>query len=254
MIMQEKDFIDSYVQWLKSKIHLQKINDYLEITTPFLDRHNDHMQIYIKQTGEKLELTDDGYILNDLVMSGCDISSPRRKSVMQTILNSLGVSVVDDALVVEARPDNFPQKKHALLQAMISVNDMFMLSQTRVSSVFLEDVEQFLDYHEVRYTPNIQFTGKSGFSHNFNFVIPASKVKPERLIRAINTPTKVNAQSLLFAWNDIREARKRESSMMVFLNDYDKNIKAEITSAFSQYDVKLILWTKREEAVQELIA
>lgn len=254
MIMQEKDFINEYIQWLKSKIYLSKINDYLEITTPFLDRHNDHLQIYIKQTEEGLELTDDGYIINDLIMSGCDISSPRRKNVMQTILNGLGVKMVDDALVVEARPDNFPQKKHALLQAMISVNDMFMLSQTRVSSVFLEDVEQFLEQHDVRFTSNIQFIGKSGFSHNFNFVIPASKVKPERLIRAINSPTKDNAQALLFAWNDVKEVRKRESTMMVFLNDYERNIKAEILSAFSQYDVKPILWTKRQDFVQELIA
>ena len=173
---------------------------------------------------------------------------------MQTILNGLGVNMVDDALVVGAKLGDFPQKKHALLQAMMSVNDMFMLSQTRITSLFLEDVERFLESNDIRFTPNIQLVGKSGFSHNFNFVIPASKERPERLIRAINSPSKDNAQALLFAWGDIREIRKKESSMFVFLNDYDRGIKTDIVSAFSQYEVKPVLWTKRQESISELVA
>lgn len=254
MGIREKDFVNEYVQWLKSKIYLKEINDCLEITTPFLDRHNDHLQIYIRQVGGDLELTDDGYIINDLIMSGCDINSPRRKNILQTILNGLGVNMVDDALVVGAKLGDFPQKKHALLQAMMSVNDMFMLSQTRITSLFLEDVERFLESNDIRFTPNIQLVGKSGFSHNFNFVIPASKERPERLIRAINSPSKDNAQALLFAWGDIREIRKKESSMFVFLNDYDRGIKTDIVSAFSQYEVKPVLWTKRQESISELVA
>jgi len=254
MIMKEKDFINSYIDWLKSKIQLKEVNGYYEISTPFLDRHNDHLQIYVKQEGSKLYLTDDGYTIGDLSMSGCDVSSPRRQNVLYTILNGLGVKLEDDALVVEARPENFPQKKHALLQAMISVNDMFMLSQHRVAGVFLEDVEQFLDHNEIRYTPSVQFIGKSGFSHTFDFVIPSSKEKPERLIKAINNPTRDKAQAMLFSWTDTREARKRETSMFVFVNDMDKVIRQEILSAFTEYEIKPILWTQRQQHISELIA
>ncbi|MHB8984095.1 MAG: DUF1829 domain-containing protein, partial [Carboxydocellales bacterium] len=249
--MKEKDFINSYIDWLKSKINLKEVNGYYEITTPFLDRHNDHLQIYVKQTGNKIFLTDDGYTISDLVLSGCDVSSQRRKNVMQTILNGFGVQLDGEALVVEARADNFPQKKHALLQAMISVNDMFMLSQHRVASVFLEDVENFLDHNEVRYTPSVQFIGKSGFSHTFDFVIPSSKKNPERLIRAINTPTREKAETIMFAWNDTRDIRKREAAMLVFINDLDKNIRPDIVSAFTEYDIRPILWTQRQQHVGE---
>jgi len=31
-----------------------------EITTPFLDNHNDHIQIYIKKSDSRLILTDNG--------------------------------------------------------------------------------------------------------------------------------------------------------------------------------------------------
>lgn len=248
------DFIQMYLDWLKSNIKTTDINDYIEITTPFLDSHNDHIQIYVKQENGKLTLTDDSYTISDLIMSGCDVNSSRRRSVLDIILNGFGVKIKNDELYVEANFENYPQKKHMLMQAMLSINDMFMLSQHRISSIFLEDVEKFMDDNNVRYIPSIQLFGKSGFAHTFDFVIPASKAKPERLIRALNNPNKQKAESVLFAWTDIKDTRKKESSMFIFLNDYEKTIKPDVINAFNEYDVKPILWTKRDNFVIELVS
>jgi hypothetical protein len=220
-----KDFIDAYLSWLREKITFEKVNDYIEITTPFLDSHNDHIQLYIRQENEKIVITDDGYTISDLIMSGCDLSSQRRTDILQGILNGFGVKRKNDELVIETNERNFPQRKHALIQAVVSVSDMFMLAQSRVTGVFLEDVESFFNQHDVRYTPSVQFTGKSGFQHTYDFVIPASKQKPERLIRAINNPTKEKAESVLFSWSDTKDMRKNNSSMYVFLNDSDHSIR-----------------------------
>ena len=67
------DFIDSYLQWIKSNFSQKRFGDYEEITTPFVDSHNDHIQFYISRTPNGFILTDDGYTLNDLEMCGCDI-------------------------------------------------------------------------------------------------------------------------------------------------------------------------------------
>ena len=40
-----KQLIDEYVRWLRQGISVARIGDAYEITTPFLDRHNDHIQI-----------------------------------------------------------------------------------------------------------------------------------------------------------------------------------------------------------------
>src|SRR5699024_805606 len=98
-----------------------------------------------------------------------------------------------------------------LLQAMLSINDMFMITNQNVISLFLEDVENFLTKNEIRYTENISFAGKSGFNHNFDFVIPHFKKQPERIIKAINNPTRDNSQSLLFAWDDTLVTRKSDA-------------------------------------------
>jgi hypothetical protein len=247
-------FINSYLSWLREKITFTNVNDAIEITTPFLDSHNDHIQLYIIQKDNHIIITDDGYTISDLIMSGCDLSTTRRKDILRSILNGFGVKYDGKALYTEATERNYPQKKHALLQAVISVNDMFMLTQSRVSGVFLEDIELFFNQNEVRFTPAIQISGKSGFQHTYDFVIPASKQKPERLVRAINNPTKEKAESVLFSWSDTKNMRKNDSMMFVFLNDYDRNLRSGVTDAFLQYDVNPILWTKRDDSINVLAA
>ena len=70
-----QDLVDAYVEWLKQKINAKNIDGVCEITTPFLDRHNDHLQIYIKKAGDALILTDDGYIIRPEFIR-CDEKRP----------------------------------------------------------------------------------------------------------------------------------------------------------------------------------
>src|SRR5260370_29641041 len=172
--------VAAYVDWLKAKTAMAGIDDTCEITTPFLDRHNDRLQIYVRKGGHGLRLSDDGYIIGDLETSGCALESSQRREMLQTILKGFGVQEQDGELFIESSTETFPKKKHALLQAMMTVNDMFMTSKHRVASLFIEDVQHFLEDHEVRFTPNVDFVGKSGYSHKFDFVIPRSRKRPER--------------------------------------------------------------------------
>lgn len=247
------DFVDSYVNWLKSKITTKEINNYLEITTPFLDRHNDHMQIYVKKDGDKLILTDDGYTLNELAMSGVDLTSDKRQDILHTMLNRFSVKLKNNEILTETNFSNFPQKKHLLIQAMLTVDDMFLVSQPRIKGLFLEDIENFFISNDIRFISEFQLYGKSGFSHSFDFAIPASKQKPERLIKAVNNPTREKTESLIFAWDDTREARRKESMMYVFLNDDEKKIRSAIIEALKEYSIHPILWSRRQEYINDLV-
>ena len=187
-------------------------------------------------------------------MSGCEFNTEKRKLMLRAILNGFGIHLQGDELTVEAQIQNFPQKKHNLLQAMMAINDMFVLATPLVASIFREDVEKFLKAHEIRFTPAVKFTGRTGYDHFFDFVIPASKAKPERILRAINRPNRQTAINLVFAWNDTKEVRSPDSTAYGFLNDADQAISPDIITALNQYNVKSILWSKREEYVDELAA
>lgn len=254
MIKDCQDLVKAYIEWLRERIKVENIEGICEITTPFLDRHNDHLRIYVKKSEGGLILTDDGYTISDLKLSGCEFTTEKRHQMLYSILNGFGVHLMNDELIVEATPDNFPQKKHNLIQAILSINDLFVMAAPMVASVFREDVERYLRLNEIRFTPSVNFTGRSGFVHFFDFVIPASKVKPERILRTINRPNRQNITSLIFSWTDTKEVRAPESTAYGILNDTDQPINPDLISALTQYGIKALPWSKRNEYVRELAA
>jgi len=254
MIEETQKLIDSYIDWLKKKIKLEDINGICEITTPFLDRHNDYIQIYLKRINEGLVLSDDGNTLKDLELSGVDLNSEKRKTIINSILNGFGIKRKGKELLVEARPSNFPQKKHNLIQAILAIGDVFMTSREMVAGIFKEDVKQYLKIHKVRFTPSVKFSGKSGLDHYFDFVIPSSDIKPERILRTINRTERQNIISLIFAWTDIKEVRETHPVVYAILNDQEKKIREEFISALKEYEIIPLIWSKREEYIEELVA
>lgn len=72
MIDEAKKMVNDYTNWLKDGMSFREIDRYVEITTPFLDRHNDHIQLYLSKEKSSYILTDDGYTINDLSISGCE--------------------------------------------------------------------------------------------------------------------------------------------------------------------------------------
>ncbi len=50
-VMEEiKDLNDSYISWLKNKTILREVDDgWFEIETPYTDRHNDFITIYVRK-------------------------------------------------------------------------------------------------------------------------------------------------------------------------------------------------------------
>lgn len=251
------DLKELYLSWLRERISLKEVNGAIEITTPLTDRHNDYLQIYVTDQGsDRFRLTDAGYILSDLEMGGIDIfKSPKRREIFDTVLNGYGVHLSkSNELFAEATLSTFPQKKHMLLQAMMTVNDMFMTSRSNVASVFVEDVSMFLDQHDIRFTPGIAFMGKTGFTHRFDFVIPKSKSAPERVIKSANSLNKQSTSILLFSWKDAQEHRGIESKLYVFLNDAAKPVSKDVLSAISQYDASPVPWSQRYDHLPELTA
>lgn len=60
---------EKYINWLEEEITVNKIGEYLEITSPFFDRYNDYLHVYAKlEKDDEIILTDDAYIIENLQM------------------------------------------------------------------------------------------------------------------------------------------------------------------------------------------
>lgn len=246
--------LEAYWGWLRDKTTVREIGDWAEITTPFLDRHNDYLQIYARRENGAYVLTDDGYTVADLEQSGCTLDTPKRQGLLRATLNGFGVQSNDKAIEVHATPQNFALKKHNLVQAMLAVNDLFYLASPVVESFFYEDVAAWLDTEMVRYTPQVKFTGVSGFDHLFDFVIPKSAAQPERVVRTINRPDRQAAQTVAFAWIDTKDIRTSDSRAYAILNDGGKRVPEAVLEALTSYGVQPVPWSRRAEASDELAA
>lgn len=248
--------VDSYLSWIRHGVSAIKLDERTsELTTPFLDRHNDHLQIYAERLDVDLFLlTDDGYIISELKSGGVERRGDRRRSLFQDLLSGYGVELAGNELRVEASSSNLGQRVHNLVQAMLSLDDMFVLAQPQAQSLFLEDVARFLDEAEVRYSPRAKFAGKSGLDHLVDFVIPKSKEAPERILQVVNSARRDRVESLLFAASDMRAARGIEVSYIALVNDSKREVPPDILNAFAAYDIHAQPWSRRAQLLQALAA
>jgi len=254
MINEIQGLVDEYTRWLKERTQLRQVDEWVEITTPYLDRHNDYLQIYARRRNGDYVLTDAGYILQDLELSGCKLDSPKRRTLLMMTLNGFGVKLNEDRLEVYTSATSFAPSKHNLIQAMLAVNDLFGLATPMTASLFYEDVIAWLEANDIRYTSNVKFTGQSGFDHLFDFIIPKSRNQPERILKTISSPNRNTAQAVAFSWIDIKEARPPESKAYAILNDIDHPVPGNVLDALKNYNVKPVLWSNREAVAGELAA
>jgi hypothetical protein len=169
-------------------------------------------------------------------------------------LKGFGVKLNGDRFEVYTSATSFAPSKHNLIQAMLAVNDLFGLATPMTASLFYEDVVAWLEAHEIRYTSNVKFTGKSGFDHLFNFIIPKSHSQPERIIKTISSPSRNTAQAVAFSWIDIKDVRHPDSKAYAVLNDINHPILGSVLDALKNYRVKPVLWSDREAVAGGLAA
>ncbi|MDU1202697.1 MAG: DUF1828 domain-containing protein [Clostridiales bacterium] len=247
------DLIYSYYNWLKNNTICSEVNNYTKVSTPFLDRHNDCIEFYMKlDNNGDIFITDDGYTLGDLEDYGFTFNTPKRKSLLNEILNIYHIKEKDNCLTVTTSKNNFPIAKHFFIQAIIAINDLYNLNKSNVVSLFVEEFSSFLYENGIFYSENVKVTGKSGFDHNIDYLIPGNNKNPEKYLKIINNPDKSNTQNTMFLWDDLKYARKQTDIMMVVLNDIDHKVQNDIISAYKKYDITPLMWSDKTNILENL--
>lgn len=251
----KEKFIEKYLEWIKQNSFVNEIEKgKWMINSPFLDRHNDYLEIYVvEKAKDSFILTDDGFVYDDLLSEGCELSSPKRKEIFKLSLIGLGVNFNDKTheLYLETDFDNIGRNKHRMIQAMLSIGDMFMLSSSNVSSIFKEDVRAYFRRREVPFISDFKINGKSFIEHNIEIGFPATKNNPETMIKVINNPLMSNAKNAIFAFTDIKEIRKEIQGVVIY-ND-DQKISRGFVRALTAYKIESVAWSDREKYSDKIL-
>jgi hypothetical protein len=246
--------VDAYVSWLRQKYAVTSVGNFCEISTPFLDHHNDHIEVYVRRLADgSLVLTDGGDVIRDLAAGGVDVNSISRRRMLATAAEVRGVAIEGEELTVRSTPEDFPKKKHALMQAMLAIGDLYITSRERVRGLFLDDVRDFLREHSIAFVPSVKIPGRSGFDHYADFVIPGIAARPERILQTVPDPNRQAVSLLLFMWQDIRGHREGNTRAYAMLNDEERD-PSEAAAALTSYEISPLRWSRRQEAVHELAA
>lgn len=243
--------VDNYYNWLREKTFIQKdlTTDWFLINTPFIGAFNDTIEIYAQKNGSQLKLSDNGETISNLEIQGLQIQgSKRRKSLLDSILINYGVKIDNDELVIETNIDKFSQSKHNFISAIIEINDLYVLSNHNVASIFKEDVRNYLDSQNIIFTPDFISKGSTGLEFNFDFQI--AQREKEIVIKSFNTINKSNLPTFLFSWDDIKPVRekitKKNVTAIAIINDIDKEVKTEFLDALKSKNANFILWSEKD--------
>ena len=250
-----KRLLDDYWKWLRDSTVLKADgNDWAVITTPFLDRHNDFLEIYVRRDGDGFLLTDTGAVIQDLEMSGCPVIKTRKEKLLRTV-RGFGVSLdKDDALCVHCTSQDFGQKKHALVQAMLSVDDLFYIVESgKLTPILTTEVSDWLTSKRIRNAPEVSIPGRSGLMFKMDFLIPASDKAPERILKVYNSLSTNNAKMAMLAKVETESARPVLSKYFAVTND-SREPNPEVASALNSYDISILPWHRRDDFIEELSA
>ncbi|WP_294836632.1 DUF1828 domain-containing protein [uncultured Lactobacillus sp.] len=261
-MLDAKKLNKQYLDWIKKSYEYNQLdNGTVEIVSPFLDNFSDEIGMYaIQQKNGKIKLTDDGWTLDNLNSMGININkSKNRKSILEQQTRSYGIEVIDGELCTEVSEIDFPVAKHRLLQAIIFVNDMFMMAPKTTSKIFFEDVDNFFTENNIRTTKNASYIGQSGLTHRYEFSIPGFKDEaPLRLIKTMavgNNP--MFAKSIVTDVMQTKPVIKNENpKFYVMLNNRNKNneiieINPDILNLFDNSSIRPVLYSEREKYLPE---
>ena len=253
--------IQDYYNWLKSKTVIlpDDKTEWVAIQTPFIGLFNDVIEMYAQKKGERIYLSDNGETFHNLELVGTSLHrAGERKNLAERILLNYGIQQQGSELITETTAQNFSQKKHNFLSAIMELNDLYVLSKNNVASIFKEDVRTYLDSQNIIYTPDFISKGSTGLEFMFDFQIAGRG--SELVLKSFNTINKQTLSSFLFSWDDIKPVRekisKKNVTAIAVLNDEEKPIKGEYLEALNAKKANYIIWSERfnEESITKLKA
>lgn len=247
MVDMDKLF-QKYLNWIKEETTIEKCNGCHTITIPYTDNNNDYIQIYSTVEKDKILLTDDGYILSNLLIAGVTLSTKRIESIHR-ICNNYSVKMKDKEIYCETTEKNFSLSLHLLIQALLKIDDMYLTSTGRALSYFLDDIIAYFEKKEIYYTQDIKVSGKSGMIHSYDFSFQRNKNHKHRFCQAMNNANRGNVERSLFAWDDTSAYRKDDSELIILINSNNR-IEKGCLESFEAYGVKTVLWNELEKNIE----
>jgi hypothetical protein len=227
--------IDEYGEWIKAHSSDKAVGQWREITLPLLDNSNDQIGFYAKTDGKGISITDDGYTLEAFDSKGISLTPVRRRHI-DAIVRRFGAQLDSNDNIVLNAESNRPDALNQYVQAIVDVQSLLEMTPARIHALFRDDVADFLDSHNIEYTPDIDIRGISGLYSSFDFLFQKTPSHPTRFCKAPNNFDLDSFRRITWTWQDTRrDPKRRDSRLIVIGNDLDRPLNSDVVDAYSRY-------------------
>lgn len=113
-----KELIDKYYDYLKENTSVREVDGWHVVYLPVYGLFNDNIEVYIKKEGDKIIITDDGYIHRHV----------HNEMKVQQIVLCYGLSFNKNEIYCECYEEySFSECLNKLIQAMMSVSFVYLI-------------------------------------------------------------------------------------------------------------------------------
>jgi hypothetical protein len=235
------------------------VNEYTRIRTPFLYPDGDVIDLYMKETGGVVTITDLGESLRWLRMQSLSPRrSPKQKKLVEDVCLTHGLEFFRGMLVLRAKPgEAFGKAITRLAQGALRVTDLWFTLRTRSVESASDEVEEFLQEKAIPFERGETLIGRSGKSWRVDF--HTRMPRRSSLICVLSTgsrgASKAMTEHVLATWYDLSNFKVGPEALQ-FVSLFDDTL-----DIWSPEDFKLVSdlsevahWSRPDEFAAKLAA
>lgn len=190
-------------------------------------------------------------------MFGIDINTKTRSKLMKNILNQFNLILDGDEIITIVSNDSFAQAKHNLTQGILKIYDLIFTAKNNVTSLFYDEVYDFLFEEEITGTAKVALSGESGIKYPIDYILPGTKSKSEKLINFANNLDFNKVTNDSFMYRDVKTNRPNRSNiqpdMIIIANDVENKISSKARQAAEYEGISILKWSDKKQIKSALM-
>ena len=248
-----EELISSYLATLQGGFScLPSARERMRVVTPYLYPDHDQIELFVREKGNKVVVSDLGETLRHLETLGMEvISNQKRWFQAQRIATGVHAEIKDGVILKESPKENVGETIFDVLAACKAVADLIYGSRAYEPATFEDEVAEYLEEGNLKPKREVMIVGESGTKYTVDLQVHAGQKKAliETLSPKSSAGVRGKVNAVFRMWSDVNHG----SSKFSVLNDE--------TFVFRKEDLLLLQrvsfvhrWTARQELLAALRA
>jgi Domain of unknown function DUF1828 len=229
-------------------------NGRLCIVTPYLYPDHDNIEVFVRDKGDHVFVSDLGETLRYLDTNGMDImSTPNLLFAAKRIAEGFGASIREGVLVKDGPPETVGQLIFDVLSAVKAVSSLVYGNRAYEPAGFDDEVAEYLESHDLPIERCVPVTGISGSRYKVSLRVagPQKTMLVETLAPKTISGVRSKVNAVFTEWSDINGEYSDPGRKLSLLNDEATPFKEKELAILGRVS-QVHRWTARDAFLSAL--